>query len=241
MILRCVAIDDEPLAIKVIEDYIKQTPFLELVEKFTNPVKAFNYLNENDSDIDLIFVDIQMPDISGLDVVSKLRNKPLLIFTTAFSEYALDGFKADAVDYLLKPIDYPDFLKAANKAKEWINTRKGKSLDVQANKNFLFIKSEHKIIRINFEEIRYIQGMSEYVRIHLTVGKPIMSLLSLKSLEAQLPENMFMRVHKSYIVNLQKINTIERNEIVYDDGTIIPVSQQYKSKFQEFVDKNFTL
>jgi DNA-binding LytR/AlgR family response regulator len=241
MTIRCVAIDDEPLAIKVIEDYINQTPFLELVEKFTNPVKAFSYLNENDSEIDLIFVDIQMPDISGLDVVSKLRNKPLLIFTTAYSEFALEGFKADAIDYLLKPIDYPDFLKAANKAKEWIHTRRAKSPDVQSNKNFLFIKSEYKIIRINFNEIKYIQGMSEYVKIHLTHGKPIMSLLSLKSLEVQLPENMFMRVHKSYIVNLEEINVIERNEIVYDDGTVIPVSNQYKSKFQEFVDKNFTL
>jgi two-component system, LytTR family, response regulator LytT len=237
MTIKCVAIDDEPLALKVIEDYIKQTPFLELSQKFTNSVKAFNYLSENDTD--LIFVDIQMPDLSGLEIVTNLINKPVLIFTTAYSEYALEGFKADAIDYLLKPIDYPDFLKAVNKAKEWIYALRGKNINIQANKEFLFIKSEHKVIRINFSEIRYIQGMSEYVRIYLTNSKPIMSLLSLKNLETQLPDNMFMRVHKSYIVNLQKINIIERNEIVYDDGTKIPISPQYKTKFQEYLDDNF--
>lgn len=237
MIIRCVAIDDEPLALKMLEEYIKQTTFLELAEKFTHPVKAFNYLHENE--IDLIFVDIQMPDLSGLEIVANLRYKPMIIFTTAYSEYAIDGFKADAIDYLLKPIDYPDFLKAVNKAKEWITAIKGKNTDVKSNKEFLFIKSEHKTIRINFNEIKYIQSMSEYVRIYLTNSKPIMSLLSLKSLELELPESLFMRVHRSYIVNLQKINVIERNEIVYDDGTIIPVSQQYIGKFQDFVDKNF--
>jgi two-component system LytT family response regulator len=236
MNIRCVAIDDEPLALNILVDYIEKTSFLVLSEKFTNPVKAFNYLNENEAD--LLFVDIQMPDLSGLDIVSKLRNKPLIIFTTAYSEYAMDGFKADAIDYLLKPIDYPDFLKAANKARDWILS-KSNILNIQSNKDYLFIKSEYKIIRINFDDIKYIQGMSEYVKIHLTNAKPIMSLLSLKSLEATLPENMFMRVHKSYIVNLQKISVIEHNEIVYDDGIIIPISNQYKSKFQEFVDKNF--
>jgi two-component system LytT family response regulator len=237
--IKCVAIDDEPLALNVLEDYIKQTPFLVLTEKFTNPVKAFNYLSENEAD--LLFVDIQMPDLSGLDMVSKLKNKPLIIFTTAYSQYAIDGFKADAIDYLLKPIDYPDFLKAVTKAKEWMYPQSEKTLNIQSDKDFLFIRSEHKLIRINFNDIRYIQGMSEYVKIFLNTGKPIMSLLSLKSLEEQLPENKFMRVHKSYIVNLQKINVIERNEIVNEDGSTIPISQQYKAKFQEFIDKNFML
>jgi two-component system LytT family response regulator len=235
--IRCLAIDDEPLALNVLENYIAQTPDLELVERFTNSVKALQFLNQNE--VDLLFVDIQMPDLSGLDLIQNLKNKPVLIFTTAYSEYAVEGFKADAIDYLLKPIDYPDFEKAVNKAKDWIYTKRGNALNIQATKDFLFIKSEYKIIRINFDDIRYIQGMSEYVKIHLSNAKPIMSLISLKSLEAQLPESKFMRVHKSYIVNLQKINVIERNEIVYDDGTIIPVSAQYKVKFQEFIDKNF--
>ncbi len=239
MIIKCVIVDDEPLALSVLERYINQTPFLQLVEKFTNPVKAFKYLNDNE--IDLLFVDIQMPDLSGFELVNNLKRKPVFIFTTAYSEFALEGFKADALDYLLKPIDIPEFTKAVNKAKEWLEIRNEKNSQVETTKDFLFIKSEYKIIRINFSEITYIQGMSEYVKIHLSSRKPIMSLISLKSLEAQLPASMFMRVHKSYIVNLQKVNMIERNEIVYDDGTIIPVSQQYKVQFQEFVDKNFML
>ena len=239
MIIKCVIVDDEPLALSVLERYINQTPFLQLVEKFTNPVKAFKYLNDNE--IDLLFVDIQMPDLSGFELVNNLKRKPVFIFTTAYSEFALEGFKADALDYLLKPIDIPEFTKAVNKAKEWLEIRNEKNSQVETTKDFLFIKSEYKIIRINFSEITYIQGMSEDVKIHLSSRKPIMSLISLKSLEAQLPASMFMRVHKSYIVNLQKVNMIERNEIVYDDGTIIPVSQQYKVQFQEFVNKNFML
>lgn len=237
--IRCVAVDDEPLALKVLGDYISQTPFLTLTEKFTNPVKALSFMSENE--IDLLFVDIQMPDLSGLDMVSKLRNKPLIIFTTAYSEFAIEGFRADAIDYLLKPVDYPDFLKAVTKARDWYSLKTDKDADIRSNKEFLFIKSEHKIIRINFNEIRYIQGMSEYVKIFLDTGKPIMSLLSLKSLETQLPEESFMRVHKSYIVNLQKIKIIERNEIVNDDGSVIPVSQQYREKFQKYVDRNFMI
>ncbi len=239
MTIKCVIVDDEPLALSVLERYINQTPFLELVDKFTNPVKAFKYLNDNE--IDLLFVDIQMPDLSGFELVNNLKKKPVFIFTTAYSEYAIEGFKADALDYLLKPIDMPEFSKAVNKAKEWLEIRNEKNSLVEATKDFLFIKSEYKIIRINFSEITYIQGMSEYVKIHLTSRKPIMSLISLKSLESQLPASMFMRVHKSYIVSLQKVNMIERNEIVYDDGTIIPVSLQYKLQFQEFVDKNFMI
>lgn len=237
--IRCVAIDDEPLALNVIENYISQTPDLELLQRFTNPVKALQFLSQNE--VDLLFVDIQMPDLTGLDLISTLKSKPVLIFTTAYSEYAIEGFKADAIDYLLKPIDYPDFERAANKAKDWIYTKRNQAMQVQTNKDFLFIKSEYKIVRLNFDDIRYIQGMSEYVRIFLTTGKPVMSLISMKSLEAQLPEHRFMRVHKSFIVNLEKINIIERNEIVYEDGVIIPVSAQYKAKFQEFLDKNFLL
>lgn len=239
MSIKCVIVDDEPLALSVLERYINQTPFLELTEKFTNPVKAYKYLNDNE--IDLLFVDIQMPDLTGFELVNNLKKKPVFIFTTAYGEYALEGFKADALDYLLKPIDLPEFSKAVNKAREWLEIRNEKNSQVEAGKDFLFIKSEYKIIRINFSEITYIQGMSEYVKIHLSNRKPIMSLISLKSLEAQLPPATFMRVHKSFIVNLQKVNMIERNEIVYDDGTIIPVSAQYKTVFQEFVDKNFLI
>lgn len=235
--IRCVIIDDEPLALNVMEAYILQTPGLELLEKFNNPLLAIDYINSNE--VDLMFLDIQMPDISGLELTGNLVRKPVLIFTTAYSEYALQGFRADALDYLLKPVDYPDFVRAVNKAIDLIQTKRQNSLLVKSNKDFLFIKSEYKIIRINFDDILYIQGMSEYVRIFSISAKPVMSLISMKSLEAQLPDNRFMRVHKSFIVNLQKINTIERNEIIYENGTVIPVSAQYKERFQEFLDKNF--
>ena len=239
MKIKCVLVDDEPLALNLLESYAIQLPHLEVTGKFTHPVKALDFMQTNP--VDLLLIDVQMPDLNGLELVSQLSVKPLIIFTTAYSQYAVEGFKVDAVDYLLKPIDFPDFQKAINKAAELLELRSAKNTSFETNKEFLFIKSEYKIIRINFSEIVYIQGMSEYVKIHLTGRKPIMSLLSLKSLETQLPATMFMRVHKSYIVNLQKINMIERNEIVYDDGTVIPVSLQYKDAFQAFLDKNFML
>ncbi len=238
MKLKCVIIDDEPLAIDIIAAHIAQTPFLVLTQKFTHSVKAFEYLSENR--IDLLFVDIQMPDLSGLELVRNLEYKPVIIFITAYDKYALEGFKADAVDYLLKPVDYPEFLKAAEKAKKWIYA-KNEVVSIKSDKEFLFIKSEHKVIRIDLNSIKYIEGMSEYVRIHREHSRSVMSLLSLKSLEEQLPEDQFMRVHKSYIVNLKKISEIESNIIVCGDGVTIPVSKLYKDKFQEYINKNFTV
>ena len=239
MTIRCAIVDDEPLALTVLENYIAQVPSLQLVEKFTNPVKALEFLNEHP--VDLLFLDIQMPDLLGFDLIAQLDEKPLFIFTTAYGEHALDAFKVDAIGYLLKPIDSVDFKRVVEKAMGWIESKLDKALKMKSNKDFLFIKSEHKIIRIDFNDIKYIQGMSEYVQIHKVSGRPIMSLLSLKLLESELPEEMFMRVHKSYIVNLKKINIIERNSIINDDGSVIPVSPQYKARFQEFVDKNFIL
>ncbi len=236
MKLSCVIIDDEPLAINIMAGHISQTSFLELAQKFTNPVKAFEYLSENPADI--LFIDIQMPDLSGIELVQNLEYKPVIIFTTAFDKYAMDGFKVDAVDYLLKPVDYPEFLKAAEKAKQWISV-KNKILDLKTDKEFLFIKSEYKIIRIDLKAIKYIEGMSEYVRIHRENNKPVMTLLSLKLLEEHLPGDQFMRVHKSYIVNLQKIAEIDNNFIVCSDAKTIPVSRLYKDKLQEYITKNF--
>jgi DNA-binding LytR/AlgR family response regulator len=236
MKLSCAIIDDEPLAIDVIAAHISQTPYLALTQKFTNPVRAFEYLSENR--VDILFIDIQMPDLSGIELVRNLEYKPVIIFTTAFDQYAIEGFKVDAVDYLLKPVDYSEFLKATEKAKHWI-TAKNKILDLKADKEFLFIKSEYKIIRIDLYSIKYIEGMSEYVRIHRDHNKSVMSLLSLKSLEEHLPEDQFMRVHKSYIINLKKISEIENNYIVCSDGKTIPVSKLYRDKFQEYINKNF--
>ena len=236
--IKCIAIDDEPLALKQIEAYISKTPFLDCVNTFESPIQAFTFLQENE--IDLIFVDINMPDLNGIDLVKSLQKPPKIIFTTAYSEYALEGFKVDAIDYLLKPIDYSDFLKSATKAKLWFDLNsKQQPEELKSNEDFLFIKSEYKIIRVKLSDIKYIEGMREYVRIHLSNEKPLMTLLSMKSLEQQLPPNNFMRVHRSYIVNLERITTIERNRIIFDSKIYIPISEQYKPAFQAFIDKNF--
>lgn len=234
--ITCIAIDDEPLALRQITSYVEKTPFLELKERFESPMNAITYLQTNE--IDLMFVDINMPDLNGLDFVRSLENPPKIIFTTAYSEYAVEGFRVDAVDYLLKPIDYPTFLKASNKAKSWFDVHEKQPEQLQSNEDFLFIKSEYKIVRIKLDDIKYIEGMREYIRIHLVNEKPIMTLLSMKAMEAQLASKNFMRVHRSFIVNLNKITIIERNRIVFDK-VYIPVSEQYKEKFQQFVEGNF--
>jgi len=238
MNLRCFAIDDEPLALQQMISYIEQTPFLELIGGFKDAVSALEKIHELQPD--LLFVDINMPGLNGMDLVRSLNHACMVIFTTAYDQYALEGFRVDAVDYLLKPISYPDFLKAANKALKLHETdSKPVSEILSGNDEGLFVKSEYRIVRIRFNEIKYIEGMREYVRIHTTEGKPVMTLLSMKALEDKLPPHQFMRVHRSYIVNLNKINMIERNRIVFDTDVYIPISEQYKEVFQQFVEKNF--
>jgi two-component system, LytTR family, response regulator LytT len=235
--IRCLAIDDEPLALKQIADYIKRTPFLELAGLCESAFQAIEIV-EN-TVIDLMFVDINMPDLSGIEFVKTLESPPKIVFVTAYSEYALEGFRVDAIDYLLKPIGYGDFLKSANKVKSWFDAQFQKPAEVRSNKDFLFIKSEYKILRINFDDISYIEAMSEYIRIHLLSSKAVMTQLRMKSIEEQLPDDRFMRVHRSYIINLSKISVIERNRIVFDGSIYIPVSEQYKARFQNYIDKNF--
>lgn len=235
--IRSIAIDDEPLALKQIAGYIEKTPFLVLEGQFESALQAISFFEENH--VDLMFVDINMPDLSGMDFVKSMKNPPRVIFTTAYSEYALEGFRVDAVDYLLKPIGYPDFLKAAEKAKERIQAQERESTKVRGDDKFLFIKSEYKVLRINLSEIKYIEGMREYVRIHLNNEKPVMTLMSMKKMEEFLPEGNFMRVHRSYIVNLDKITIVERNRIVFDKNVYIPISEQYKERFQNYLDNNF--
>ena len=235
--IRCIAIDDEPLALTQIAGYINKTPFFELVGQYSSALQAIGVMGN--TSVDLMFVDINMPDLSGLDFVRTLENPPRIVFVTAYSEYALEGFRVDALDYLLKPVSYVDFLKSANKAKSWFDNHPQKSDEARSEKDFLFIKSDYKVLRINFSEIIYIEGMSEYIKIHLANSKPVMTLLSMKFIEEQLPADRFMRVHRSYIVNLSKISVIERNRIIFDGKVYIPVSEQYKVRFQEYVDKNF--
>ena len=235
--IRCIAIDDEPLALTQIAGYINKTPFFELVGQYSSALQAIGVMGN--TSVDLMFVDINMPDLNGLDFVRTLENPPRIVFVTAYSEYALEGFRVDALDYLLKPVSYVDFLKSANKAKSWFDNHPQKPDEARSEKDFLFIKSDYKVLRINFSDIIYIEGMSEYIKIHLANSKPVMTLLSMKFIEEQLPADRFMRVHRSYIVNLSKISVIERNRIIFDGKVYIPVSEQYKVRFQEYVDKNF--
>ena len=235
--IRCIAIDDEPLAMRQIVGYIKKTPFLELAGQCESALQAIELL-EN-FPVDLMFVDTNMPDLSGMEFVKTLENPPKIVFVTAYSEYAVEGFRVDAADYLLKPISYGDFLKSANKVKSLFDAINLKAEKVNSNEDFLFIKSEYKILRINFDDIKYIEGMSEYIRIHLTNARPVMTLLSMKAIDEILPSGRFMRVHRSYIVNLSKISVIERNRIVFDGKVYIPVSDQYKSSFQKYIDNSF--
>jgi two-component system, LytTR family, response regulator LytT len=237
MKLRTIAIDDEPLAISLLTDYITKTPFLELVGTFDNPLDAIDFL-QNEI-VDLILVDIQMPDLTGIEFVRTLDRNPKIIFTTAYAQYALDGYKLDAIDYLLKPFSYEEFLKAVQKAYKLAGLESTAATVVEANNQFLFLKSEYKIRRINFNDILYIEGLKDYIKVFIKgETKPILSLNSIKTLEHKLPEDKFMRVHKSYIVNLEQIDTIDRSRIVFGKE-YIPIGDQYKDKFQAYLDKNF--
>lgn len=237
MKLKCIAIDDEPLALKQIQTYIEKTPFLLLEGAYTNAKQAFQQVEERGCD--LLFIDINMPDLNGIDFIKSLTKRPMLIFTTAYSEFALEGFQLDAVDYLLKPIAYPNFLKAAAKAKELYELRNTPDEKLSGNENCLFVKSEYRLVRIKYSDIRYIEGMREYVGIHLVDGSRIMTLVNMKSIEERLPKEQFMRVHRSYIVNLDKITIVERQRIVFDKKTYIPISEQHKDEFEEYIRKLF--
>jgi DNA-binding LytR/AlgR family response regulator len=238
MMIKCIAVDDEPLAVKKISGYIQKTPFLELVAECRSAFEAMDIINNNK--IQLLFIDINMPDLNGLDFIKSLTNKPYIVFTTAYSEYAVEGFQVDAADYLLKPITYSSFLKAANKVKNLIElTADNQKESIHSTANHLFVKSDYKLIRIELDDIRYIEGMHEYIKIHLTNSKPVMTHLSMKAIEEQLPSDQFMRVHRSFIVHLNKVTVIERNRIVFDGKVYIPVSEQYKEKFQKYIDGNF--
>ncbi len=238
--IRTIAIDDEPLALQLVNGYINKTPGLENIGSFDNPMDAMEFLSENE--VDLIFLDIHMPDLNGIEFTRLLNNKVKIVFTTAYERYALEGFKLDVVDYLLKPFGYEDFYKAAEKAKKLIGYEQGNKEEVDlldANNEFLFLKSEYKLRRINFNDILYIEGLKDYIKVYLQHSdKPILSLNSLKALENKLPEHLFMRVHRSFIVNLNKIETVERSRIVFGK-VYIPVSDQYKDSFQKYIKNHF--
>lgn len=235
--MKCMILDDEPLARKQLQAYVERTPFLSLAANVGNPLEALETYYQTNPD--LLFVDINMPELNGMEFVKSLKNPALIIFTTAYSEYALESYKVDAVDYLLKPISYPDFLKAANKARQFYELKNLPEESIKSDNEYLFVKSEYRLVRIKYSDIDYIEGMREYVRIHLSDGSSIMTLLSMKSLEERLSNENFMRVHRSYIVNLTKITVVERQRIVFNKNTYIPISDQHKEAFEQYINKNF--
>lgn len=235
--IRTIALDDEPLALKLVAGYIRKTPFLELRGEFNNPLEAVGFLEEDP--VDLIILDIQMPDLTGIEFARILNENTKVIFTTAFEKYAVEGFRVNAVDYLLKPFSYQEFLTAVQKARRLIELEKNALPTIEISNQFLFVKSEYKIRRINFDDILYVEGLKDYIKVYLTSEpRPILSLNSMKLMEQKLPSDQFMRVHRSFIVNLSRISMIERGRIIFGK-TYIPVSDNYKGKFQEFIDRNF--
>ena len=235
--ITCLIADDEPMALSLIESYVLKTPFLELKAKCNSAIKAMEFL-ETDSDIDLFFLDIQMPDLTGLEFSRLLPAKSKVVFTTAFDQYAIEGYKVNALDYLLKPFDYNEFLNAAQKARNHFETNSLQNTENKQNNensDFIFVKSEYRQIKINFSEILYIEGLKDYVKIYTSSHpRPILTLMSLKKLEEELPSEQFMRVHRSYIISLEKIEAIERNHVVIKDG-FITIAPNYKDILMEYI------
>jgi DNA-binding LytR/AlgR family response regulator len=232
--ISCLIVDDEPLALKLLEGYINKTPFLELKGKCNNAIDALEVFSREN--IELVFLDIQMPDLNGLELSRKINERTKIIFTTAFEEYALEGFKVDALDYLLKPFNYDDFLTATLKAQRWFGMLETPAKKENAAIDFIFVKSEYKQIKIIFNDVLYIEGLKDYVKIWLQgIEKPVFTLMSLKLLEAELPSNIFMRVHRSFIINLNKIHTVERSQIIINDVRIT-VAEQYREAFHKYVE-----
>ncbi|MDO4185481.1 MAG: LytTR family DNA-binding domain-containing protein [Bacteroidales bacterium] len=233
--IRCAVIDDEPLALGLMASYVKKTPFLELVGQYSSAVQAMDELTNQP--VDLLFLDIQMPELNGLDFSRMVSAQTRIVFTTAFDQYAIDGYRVNALDYLLKPISYPNFLQAAQKAQEWFKLveqgQQGKEEEVQS----IFVKSEYKQVQVMLDDILYIEGLKDYIKIYEEgQDKPLLSLMSMKAMEEMLPASRFMRVHRSYIVQKSKIRVVEHSRIIFGK-TYIPVGDSYKEEFQTFLNE----
>jgi DNA-binding LytR/AlgR family response regulator len=230
--INCVAIDDEPLALVVLQDYISRTPQLVLKQSFTDAFAAIEYLKSHE--IELMFLDIRMPRITGIQLLKSLPKPPLVIFTTAYSNYAVDGFNLDAVDFLLKPFEYERFLKAVNKTSEYLHYNQ-KAI-VNENAEYIFVKSEYQIIKFNLDDIRYIEGMDDYVKIYRS-EKMVLTNMPMKDILKKLPENRFARVHRSFIVSLKRIESVRNKRIKIDDK-LIPIGDSYADAFFKLLGEN---
>lgn len=237
--IRCMLIDDEPLALQQMENYINKIPYLELAASCQSAIEAKELLEHEK--IDAIFCDINMPELNGLDFVKSLQNPPMVVFTTAYSEYAVEGFQLNAIDYLLKPFGCEDMMRAADKIKRRYDALRTLQEVSQIDEDdAIFLKTEYKIVRINIAHIRYVEAMSEYLRIYLVdYPRPIIVLLSMKKMEERLPRRSFMRVHRSYIINLKKIKEVSKNRINLGDDVDIPIGDSYRDQFIAYINSKF--
>ena len=243
--LKCIAIDDEPLALRQLKSYIEKIPYLELTATCNNALEAQQLLASQH--VDLIFVDINMPDLSGVEFVRSLVDRPMVIFTTAYSEYAVEGFKLDAVDYLLKPFSFADFSRSAGKTNSLYELRHNQRAGepeatpeaLPKDKEYISVKADYKVSLVKISNIVYLESEGEYVRMHLDDGTTITTLFRLKNMEAALPSDMFMRVHRSYIVNLRCIKGYVRGRVFLSDTEYVPIGENYKESFQHYIESNF--
>ncbi len=239
--IRCMAIDDEPLALQQIAAYIGKVPFLELASQCQSALEAHAFLQHDM--VDVIFCDINMPDLNGMDFIKALVAPPLVVFTTAYAEYAVEGFKVNAVDYLLKPFGLQDFMRAANRIQERLQPQSSPASHLSPltseSDDVIFLKTDYRIVKVAISDIRYVEAMSEYLKVYLeSDAKPIVTLLSMKKMEERLPD-YFMRIHRSYIINLTKIQEVNKNRVIMDSETYLPIGDMYKETFQKYIDAKF--
>lgn len=232
MQIKCVAIDDEPLALELIKKYAEKFPDLVMVQTFDDAISGAEFLRRHE--VDLLFIDINMPDITGIDLVRSLEKKPLTIFTTAYKKFAFEGFELEAIDYLLKPIDFERFKKAVNRAIEFYQYKQGTKTAGTGN---LFVRSEYRMIKIDLDEIEYIEGLEDYIKIHLAGKKPILTLMALKVVLQKLPPDKFKRIHRSYIVAVNKVSSILNRKVQLVSGVQLPVSNNYLGFIDEWMKK----
>lgn len=229
--INCALIDDEPLALQLLEDFVNKTPYLKLVGKFEEPMQALTLLESKA--IDLLFLDIKMPDISGIDFFRSLSQKPEVIFTTAYSEFAIDGFELKAMDYLLKPVSFEKFLAACNRVRDYLELKKQKTTQTE---DYFFINAAHKLHKVFYDDILYLEGLKDYTRIHLVSAPPLIILHNLKYFEDLLNPSAFIRIHRSYIISLRKLATVSRKSVTIQTREL-PVSDNYRESFFSIVEK----
>jgi DNA-binding LytR/AlgR family response regulator len=237
--MKCVIIDDEPLAVELLEDFVRKIDSLELVSTFNNAIDAVSFINQNN--VDLIFLDIQMPHFSGIDFLNTIEKKPLIIFTTAYSDYAVEGFNLGAVDYLVKPIPFHRFLKSVVRAQQILNpTTSTQAISEnttapELEQDFMFVRAEYENVKMNFSDILFIEGLKDYVKIYTTDNKFTLTLISLIKLENLLSSKGFSRIHRSYIINIKHVKSIQKNKVLISDKRI-PISESYKNAFFERIN-----